>query len=105
MTDTQERSADDTTRASNEFLETIRDAAQRLDISPHLAIHLFGFLSRSIVAAMIDEGHERGAANASVMTAFVRGLGLRSIATEIQGEQAEQLRAEIERTYNDTPPQ
>ena len=107
MTDTQQRSVDDTARASNEFLETIRDTAERLGITPSLAVHLFGFLSRSIVAKMIDEGQEPGAAHATITTAFVHGLGLRTIAAEIRGEEAEQLaeqlRAEIESADGEAP--
>ena len=103
MSDDNQRSEEETARAANEFLETIHDTAQRLGITPSLAVHLFGFFSRSIVAAMVDEGQDPGAAHATITTAFVHGLGLRSIATEIHGEQAEQLRAEIERAHDDTP--
>lgn len=103
MTGTQERSEEETTQAATAFVDAIDQAVHILDIQPRLTVILLGFFSRRVVDLLVKAGRDPGEANASVVGAFMEGLGLETFVEEVRGEEAEQIRARFERNNTDTP--
>lgn len=104
MTDqTSERTTEDTARAAQKFLENIGANMIALDISPKLAVNLFGFFARSVVAAEVEDGADEPDMMMQVFGAFAQGLGLKTEMARVDGDEAEQLKAAFERNSNDHP--
>jgi hypothetical protein len=97
MSDNQERSPDDTALAAQKFLETIGTAMMDCEIPPKLAINLFGFYARRVVAVEVEEGAEESHMMFQVFDAFAQGLGMKTGVKLFEGGEAEQMIADIER--------
>jgi hypothetical protein len=105
MTDKKkERSTHDTAVASKEFLDTVADLMQRLEIGPGLAFSLFGLFARHVVEFEVEEnGADRNEATIAALQAFTNGLGVKGAFIEMKGEAAAQLKAQVDMQNSDTP--
>jgi hypothetical protein len=103
MTKKKERSTDDTAMASKKFLDAVHAAMVRHDIAPKLAIIMFGYFARSIVDYEVDNGANKDQFTMMVLQAFTDGLGVKGGFVEMQGELAEQVKAQFDQQNSDTP--
>jgi hypothetical protein len=104
MTDNKkERNQHDTALAAQKFLEAIGTAMIDNEIPPKLAVNLFGFYARRVVAVEVEEGADEPDMIHQVFDAFAEGLGLKTAVAKLEGEAAEQLKAQFEQQNSDTP--
>lgn len=90
-------------KACKEFLETMGEMMTRLEITPPLAVRLFGMFTKRLVDIAVSEGADDTEMTMRAMDDFLQGLGMQTSVKEVKGEQAQQMMAEFER--NDHPVQ
>lgn len=103
MSENTQRTPDETALVSQKFLETIHATMVALEMHPRLAVIMFGYFARRMVDVEADAGADRGEFTMALLQSFTEGLGVNSHFVKVDGEEAEQLRAEIERATDNTP--
>lgn len=105
--DNDTRTPEETARLSQAFLVTIGKTMSQLELHPRLVIRLFGMFAARV--AEIEEKHrglDHHEAFMQVLSDFTGGLGIENAVFEkVDGEEAEQLMAEIERKTGGHPVQ
>lgn len=85
-------------KAAQTFLVTIGTSMIDLELDPRVVIGLFGkFTERLVEHEAEASGRERAEVMASALNAFATGLGMTTMVKRVDGEAAEQLRAEFEK--------
>lgn len=103
MDNKKERTQEETALAAQKFLEAIGQAMIENEIPPGFAVNLFGFFAKRIVENEVDDGASEPDMLHQVFDAFAEGLGLKVAVAKLEGEAAEQFKAQIER-HNDEHP-
>jgi hypothetical protein len=102
MSENLKRSNHETALASKEFLEAISEVMVRQQIDSSLALNLFGFFARKLIAIGVDNGGDESALTIHMVDRFMQGLGVEVGVAQIEGEQAEHLMAEFDRANSGT---
>jgi hypothetical protein len=103
MDDNKERTQHETALAAQKFLETVGTAMIDCNIPPKLAINLFGFYARRVVKVEVEDGAEEADILHQVFDAFAEGLGMKVAMAKLEGEAAEQFKAQIEQANSEHP--
>jgi predicted TPR repeat methyltransferase len=103
MSDKNQRTEHETALAAQKFLETVGQAMIDNEIPPRFVVNLFGFFARRVVETEVEEGADEAHMVHQVFDAFAEGLGLKTVVAKLEGEAAEQFKAQIEQHNSDTP--
>jgi hypothetical protein len=100
------RTPEEAAAISKEFLETIGTMMLRMEMHPRMAIHLFGLFANRLVENEESRGEDRNEMVMRTLNDFMVGLGIgNSVIKRVEGEEAAQLIAEIERETGGHPVQ
>jgi hypothetical protein len=105
MTEKKTMSVSETARRSKTFLDGIGKLASDGQLPRDLVLNLFGLFAKYIVELNVGDGDEHAEATMNAMHQFLRGMGVDTVMEKVEGDKAEQMRAEFERAGGGHPVQ